>query len=383
MIVAFHFQIDPDANCYDWPIEKQFFKYLLGAAKDFHLEIYTGDLLTQPYRGEDSTEELFRQLLGFDPRRWRSIDPEEFVSAIRSSVIYVLAVEGLSIEAQDDLDAHLRRDQGYLGAIEVNPANRIHRQIYKGSLRPRYRYLNGNLRLYYRKFDEDAGAESRELGRAADLKQLPFRSLDWEDIGARHTVFDPYDSPGYDQRLAKVRGYLSEHLARMADEILLRTAAIDPRMNDMLFAGLTKFEQIQTAEDCAQVATSCRRFLEALADALYPARDQTKKGRDLGRLAYRNRLWAYVEENLSGQAELVIAQLQDVGKRIDSLGQLANKGVHARVSKSEIRRLIAALLILSYDLLMMTEPPLVRPMEPLAEDIVDFAKKVVRKEPIE
>ena len=386
MIVAFHFRVgEPGNSNYGWPIEQQFFRHLLDSSEEeSHLEIFVGDLLTQRYRGGSAKEDLLRELLGFDPRRWTSMDREEFASALGSSEIYVMAVEGLGIKGQDYLDSRLRRDHAYLGAMEINPANRVHRQLYRASLVPRYRYLNRDVRLFYRKFEYDAGGDVKDLGLADDLRSLPFRSVEWEDTGARCTIFDPYYSPEHDQRLTELRAYIAEHLARMADEILLRSAAVNPRLNETLHAAFKTFDRIQTEEDCAQVATSCRRFLDALSEALYPPQDKTPEGRNLGKAAYRNRLWAYVEEHLKGSGQkLALAQLDDVGNRIDSLDQLANKGLHARVTKSDIRRLIASMLILAYDLFSMSPPPLATPVDPYAETIVDFAKKVIGKGPLE
>jgi hypothetical protein len=39
--------------------------------------------------------------------------------------------------------------------------------------------------------------------------------------------------------------------------------------------------------------------LERLANALYPARKQTVGGRQVSKAQYKNRLWAYVDQQLS------------------------------------------------------------------------------------
>lgn len=113
-------------------------------------------------------------------------------------------------------------------------------------------------------------------------------------------------------------------LARVADEILMRTAVIEPRLKDTLYAAPRTFERIEAAEDIAQVALSCRRSLEGLADALYPPRSEPVNGRDVGPNAYRNRLWAYAAAQI-GQSEqnVLVAQLEDLGKhdRIDAFDE--------------------------------------------------------------
>jgi len=92
----------------------------------------------------------------------------------------------------------------------------------------------------------------------------------FEDTGARYTIFDQYQSFAHSARLATLEGYLSEHLARIADEILLRLDASDPRLKDTLYSAFRVFERIETTDEIAQVAVSCRRFIAGLADILYP-----------------------------------------------------------------------------------------------------------------
>jgi hypothetical protein len=378
MIVAFHFRADQEKShgSYAWAIQNTFFRCLQeSSVRDIHVEIFTGDLLVHKYmRDEASRENILRGLLSHDPRRWRTLQHDEFATTLFSAKIYVLAVEGMSPQLQDYLDNRLTRDASYLGAFEIDPANRVHWALYRLSLIPRYRYVDGEIRLFYREFEEREGAETKDTGRAADLERLGFR-VGWEDIGVRHTIFDSYESFERAARLADLEGYLSEHLARMANEILVRTAALDPSLNDVLYEALEGFERIRTPEQIARVPFYCRRFLERLANALYPPRTEPVKGRSVGAEAYRNRLWAYVEDNLQGdEQKLVLAQLQDVGNRIDRADKVANKGLHDQISYPDSHRLIVAFLALAYDILSLATPPLQAPLEPYSVAIVDFAR---------
>jgi hypothetical protein len=193
-------------------------------------------------------------------------------------------------------------------------------------------------------------------------------------------VFDPYQSYEHAARLADLETYLSEHLAHVADEILLRVASLDPRLRDELYAALRTFDRIQTPAEIAQVALSCRRIIERLADALYPPRTEPAGGRNVGRDAYRNRLWAYVKERLQGdQRRLVLAELQDLGNRVDRVDQLAQKGLHTQISQMDVRRLILALLGLAYDLLTLSPPPLRSSLEPHTDAIDDFVRKLAKR----
>lgn len=348
-----------------------------------HVEIFTGDLLVHRHLGNEAAREtILEALIGYNPRRWRTVENEEFAAALFSVRVYVLAVEGLSDKLQDHVDAQLRRrHSAYLGAIEIDPGNRVHWALYRQRLIPRYRYVNGEIRIYYRKFEELAGADVKDIGVAEDLKRRGF-DVTFEDIGVRHTIFDSYQSFEHSARVASLQRYLSEHLTRITDEILLRLSASDPKLKDTLYAALRGFERIETVDDIAQVALSCRRFLEGLANVLYPPREELVRGRKVSTAEWENRLWAYVEESLGGdEQKLALAQLDDVGRRIKATIRLSNKAIHDRISHLNIHRLVVVVLVLTYDLLSLTPPPLQAPTEPYLETIDEIARDLLAKHP--
>ena len=141
------------------------------------------------------------------------------------------------------------------------------------------------IRIYYRKFEELEGADAKDLGAAAYLKSRGFK-VAFEDTGVRRTIFDRFQSFEHSARVASLEDYLSGRLTRIADEILLRLSASDPRLIDTLYAALRAFERVETVEDIAQVAVSCRRFLEGLANMLYPPRAGLARGRTRPSLAH-------------------------------------------------------------------------------------------------
>ncbi len=115
---------------------------------------------------------------------------------------------------------------------------------------------------------------------------------------------------------------------------------------------------METSEDLAYASLSCRRILENLADVVYPPRKELVGGRRVTKKEYRNRLWAYISDCLSGsEKELLLAELNDIGGRVDKIDALANKGIHDKVSLSEARRLLLGEVILLYDLLTLAPPP--------------------------
>lgn len=378
MDVGFHFNASAEkyGGWYGEPIQEMFFRVLLSASQgDVHLKIYCGDLLVWQYLGNpEAREKLLEDLIGHG-LRWKDIDPDVFRDALFSKTIYVLAVEGLTPSLRDQIHLQLKKDGAYLGALEIHAASPVHWALYRGSLVPKYRFFNRELRVFYRAFEEVEGAYAVQIPDY--VQKLPFRSVTREDLGVRHTIFDAYVSPEHAKRAADVADSVSEHLASVANDVLLRVSDANPQLIDALYAMLNAFRSVETKEEVAHVALSCRRFLEGLADVLCPARTEPLQGRQLGKEQYINRLWAYAEEKLRKEERgLIQAQLEDMGHRIDRVHDLANKGLHARVSRSDAGRLVVALLVAAYDFLSLAEPPLQLPLEPHAEEIDSFVRRL-------
>ena len=89
--------------------------------------------------------------------------------------------------------------------------------------------------------------------------------------------------------------------------------------------------------------TSCRRILKAVADLVYPPSSDPVVGKDgkkriLTDDLYIARLWQFLgqEAERGTAAEVVLAAAEDLGKRLDRLYDLINKGVHAEVAEEEM-----------------------------------------------
>jgi hypothetical protein len=101
-----------------------------------------------------------------------------------------------------------------------------------------------------------------------------------------------------------------------------------------------------------------------LADVVYPPRAPIGQ-RKLGKEQYVNRLWMYVEDQLGADGSSTAKE--EIGKRIDYLAKVANKGLHSDVSVDEVHRLVLNLALLTRDLLTLT-PPARTPSESYAKE---------------
>lgn len=357
MKVAFHFNADLEGfrGCYGTPIEEMCFRILLAQDPSrLHFKIFRGDLLVSNYiHDAKKRDELMRGLLRPPRPLWQSLHPD-FSELMLTHRIYVLVFEGIENKIRDVLHTALEGNEAYLGAQQVHEANPIHWVLYGAYLVPSYRLLGKELRLLYSMGDKEAHDEDM----VNPWRKLPFSSVTFEDLGVRHTIFYTYDSYEHACRVADLSETLTNHLDGVADQVLLRLSDLAPQLTDVLYSAFQRLEHLETSEDLAQASLSCRRILENLADAVYPHRDELVEGRMVTEKNYRNRLWAYISDCLSGrEKELLLAELNDIGGRVEKLDALANKGIHDKVSLSEARRLLLGEVILLYDILTLAPPP--------------------------
>ena len=99
-------------------------------------------------------------------------------------------------------------------------------------------------------------------------------------------------------------------------------------------------------ESLAQAALACRRALNALADAVYPARrgmvrDRAGNARPAGRHEWKNRLMLFLEGNVSSRSTLQhdLRELEVLAQALRSFFQRLDAGTHGYPSAAELRRL--------------------------------------------
>jgi hypothetical protein len=375
MKVAFHFNADLECfrGYYGTPITETCFRILLAQDPSrVHFRIFCGDLLISDYilRDAEKRDELMRGLLRTPCPLWQSLHPD-FSELMLTHRIYVLVFEGIGNKICDVLHTSLEGNEAYLGAQQVHETNPIHWVLYGASLVPSYRLLGNELRLLYSVDEKD----TRDEGMAEHWRKLPFSSVTFEDLVVRYTIFDTYNSYEHACRVADLSETLVDHLDSVADQVLLRLSDIAPQLADVLYSAFQRLEHLETSEDLAQASLTCRRILKYLADVVYPPRKELVEGRRVGDKEYRNRLWAYISDCLSGrEKELLLAELNDIGGRVEKLDALANKGIHDKVSLSEARRLLLGEVILLYDILILSPPPMKSIVPPDKEILMELTQ---------
>ena len=181
-----------------------------------------------------------------------------------------------------------------------------------------------------------------------------------------------------DNVLARIKDRLWEFLTETEHELTFgeATAEVFDRLRTYVDGQLMTIsppalEQFQVAyrrlkdggtEDRAHALTSCRRVLKTLADQLYPARSEPVVGSDgkphlLNDAAFVNRLLQYVVETVGKHENgaVVQATLQDVDARLNTLNELASKGVHADVTTYEVDTCVVQTYLVVADVLRIRE----------------------------
>jgi len=130
---------------------------------------------------------------------------------------------------------------------------------------------------------------------------------------------------------------------------------LSPKLFNSLGAAAERLVDADTEEDVAQVALSGRRYMEQLADALFPPRDEPRGKRSLAKPAYKNRLWAFVEDQVPNDP----SRLTEIGKEIDRIVEEFNGGLHSDRAKERMAAAIRDAAMLTATLFAL-DPDAVR-----------------------
>ncbi|MFN8475910.1 MAG: hypothetical protein U0822_27290 [Anaerolineae bacterium] len=151
----------------------------------------------------------------------------------------------------------------------------------------------------------------------------------------------------------RIRSRVDKHIGIVVPEAVHKLSAV----YDNLLS--------ENPENWSLAVHSCRRILQDLADALFPATEEVRlkivQGKEqrvrLGNEQYINRLIAYIEDHCDSERfeHLVGSHLDFIGERLDSVFQAAQKGSHATiVSREEADRYVVYTYLLVGDILSLT-----------------------------
>ena len=312
-----------------------------------YLRVSVGDVLvfsavTQSRtRTKSELVELCRSV--YQPRRFDGLIRDRLDATYGEATVFCWLFQNMTARVAEDLNARLYDYPAYLGAMDVDFANPLHLQLFRNSLPEVYRLHGNHCAIFYSMGEnDDPDIVEREIFEREGFV------VEYEDSGARRTIFDNYDVPDHFKRIedfCRVFGNFPGLSEGQVSDLVLVLEELHPKLFDAFASAARALERAETEEDLAQAALSGRRLLEAVAACLFPAGDGEWNGRKIGRAQYRNRLWAYIEQTITDAGLTDTTLLPNLGGEADRLVELYNSGLHAAPTREKVRAAFRDLVI--------------------------------------
>jgi hypothetical protein len=150
---------------------------------------------------------------------------------------------------------------------------------------------------------------------------------------------------------------------------------LNPKLFNSLGAGVKVLQHAKNEEDYAQVALSARRYIEQLADVLFPARNEIYEGRKVGNAEYKNRIWAFISDSVPNNDSQKNEKVNLIGKELDRLINQTNAILHSAKEKEAVMNCFIDLAKLSILLLTLPSNGVRNSYYAFNENISDFFEK--------
>lgn len=375
MKIAFHFDADHEdlGSFYGMPIRRAAFGAIVSSRTiDLHTKVFQGDILLsiqtmdiensgQGSIGSTNADRFIaavQKLLDPGTHIWMTFT-DTTVNKLISGNVFVLLFESISFKDAQELDAILRKTPWYLGALQIDDTCEVHWVAYANAMIPSYRIIGRAIHIFWDGLIDD----SKDFGHAEELHKIGFKPVEFEALNGKFNIFDKYHDYHQARRVAELGNALSDELAMMADQVLTRYSDAAPELSNKLWSAIQSFGRAEVVEDYAQVAASCRRVIEYVADMIFPP-TPSQGGPKLGPTHYRNRLLAFADkERISDtNIDLICTATSLLGEQLEKLSNLVNKGVHAEVARHEARRCLLRTIMALDDILSLKRGPL--PVKP-------------------
>jgi flagellar biosynthesis regulator FlaF len=323
---------DPKFGCsYGEPIKDVVFKTGILQASNRHMKVSVGDVLTYGHANYDQLVER----VYFYPA-WSLLHEERLRATFRRATVTAVVFENMTQAVAEQLHAALSADTSYLGLQSVDYTFGPHLALYRNSMITLYRIRGSAVRIFYSMSDE----EYRNSIEPEAMAERGYTDIDWEDRGAHGTIFDDFDTLAHFEQVHDFRVAVTPFLEGGEDagyELVMVLEDLHPGLFNALGSAVAALRTAVHSDHVAQAALSGRRYIERLADVLFRARAESYQGRDVSQAAYRNRIWAFISDNVAGDQERINA----LGRELDRVDLEFNAGLHGDREKERILRALA------------------------------------------
>jgi len=358
MNIAFLFNSDhPNlGGYYGLPIIESILDTNVLISENRNMRVSEGDILTYfaASRSKNSTYETLENICGsvYVPDSYDKLISDKLEATYSSATVFCWLFQNMTSNCANKLHLGLvKREESYLGAMDVVFSNPIHLKYFRNSLVESYRFHGNKCSFFY----SMSSNEDPDIAMKEQFEQRGY-TVNFEDVGARRTVFDNYDTIEHFERIVDFR----DHFLTMAgvdeliaDDVIHSLEELHPKLFDSFSAAARTLRRAETEEDFAQASLSGRRVLENLANYLFPPSDIKYKGRKVGNAEFKNRIWAYIESTVE-EENAEDSMIKILGKEADRLVALFNAGLHAAPTKAKLEESFRSLLVWISDLIQLS-----------------------------
>lgn len=348
MNIAFLFNSDHESlgAMYGLSIMKKIMETGVLQKANRHMRVSIGDVLTYP-RVSASNDRSLLHLLTLCQGLYRTTNFDNLLQdrlddTHGKATVYCWMFQNMTSEIGLQLHLSLLSNPFYLGAMDTIFADEDHLDLFRNSLIEAYRLNGTSCSIFYVMGDND-----EPVSWIKETFTENGFSVYYEDTGARRTIFDNFDKVDHFRRIEDFKqtfANLSGLNADIVSDITLNLEELHPDLFNSLASAARTIERAETEEDYAQAALSGRRFLEKIANYLFPPRDTPWKGREVGADKYKNRLIAHIEITLQSDPNKD-SLFRELGKETNRLIELFNDGLHASPSASKVKDALGDLII--------------------------------------
>lgn len=341
------------------------------------MRVSVGDILTFSAvpRSEDRTYEALDELCRavYVPVSFNRLKKPQLEATYTTATVYCWLFQNMTKATAEALNRKLQFVDFYLGCMDVIFSKPLHLLFFRNSLIEKCRLTKTRCAIFYDMgFNEDPDVCFKKAFEREGFE------VEYEDQGARRTIFDNYDSLEHFRRVESFKSFCSRLPSLNDDDasaIVHSLEELHPKLFDVLAAAARTLERAETEEDYAQAALSGRRLLERTADALFPPQDIEWNGRKVGPAQYKNRLWAYIEKALS-KTDAPANRLKVLGKEADRLIELFNSGLHASPTREKIELAFRDLIIWLSSVVDINPSMARDPYQPYQLEIDSFMRSI-------
>ena len=374
MIIAALFNSDDPRfdGYYGPPIRDLLFKNGVLQSSNRHLKISRGDVLIFSYSKTVSDYRSLAEKTYF-AGTWSTVQAKRLRATYNEETVCAWVIHNATKNIAEQLDLSLSADDAYLGLLEVDFSMPQHLVFFRNSMPFYCRMKGGKCTRFYSMGNED----EKDEYEGEELLNIGFTNIDWEDRGAHGTIFDDFDTLEHFRQRRQVEKVFASMLPGGEDEaseLVMMFEDLNPKLFNVLGSAVRALTVAKNEEDYAHVGISGRRYIEQLADALFPASSVSFRGRDVSASKFKNRIWAYMDNSLSLESGVRANSLRVLGGEVDRLIDAVNALVHGAPESDFARRTFADLAKLTIALFGLDPLAVRQPYRAFEKNMSEFLK---------